>query len=311
MERFFERERDCLKAAALEETPPSQIETSTNQMNEHNSAKQEAKQSSPFQSRAEQDKQARRAKRLARYEAVHTLHKHGLTKSQIAQQLKMGRGTVTRYLEADSCPFHAEGYTLPSKLDPYLDYLEKRWNAGFHNGMALWREIDAMGFSGSRGIVARWAAKKRRTLPRKNLGPIPKRVAPWSPSRAAWLFIKQDCQLTLKDKAALVRMHQASEKAALAYSLGQQFTKMIRDRHPDMLISWIETVLESGLSSLVRFAQGIRQDLAAVLAAMSLPWSSGQTEGQINRLKFIKRSMYGRANFDLLCKRVLGMVPYS
>ncbi len=68
-----------------------------------------------------------------------------------------------------------------------------------------------------------------------------------------------------------------------------------------------ESVLASGIGTLVRFAEGVRQDLAAITAALALPWSSGQTEGQINRLKFIKRQMYGRANFDLLRKRVLGM----
>jgi transposase len=306
LERFFERNHNCLRAAALKESPPSQnsrLEGQTKQ-EESISAKQPGKEPSPaLLTKAEQDKQARRAKRLARYEAVHTLHEHGLTKSQIAKQLKMGWGTVAKYLEADSCPFHAEGYNLPSKLDPYLDYLEKRWQADCHNGMDLWRELESMGFNGSRGIVARWVAKKRRTLPIKNLGPVPRKVVPWSPSRASWLFIKQACQLTAEDKAALARMHQTSEKAALAYSLGQQFTKMVRERCPALLVPWFEAVLKSGLSSLVRFAEGLRQDLAA----LSLPWSSGQVEGQINRLKFIKRQGYGRANFDLLRKRVLGM----
>lgn len=164
-----------------------------------------------------------------------------------------------------------------------------------------------MGFPGSRGIVARWVAKKRRTLPSKNRGPAPAKIVSWSPSRASWLFVKQELQLTSEDKAALNRMHQTNDKAALAYSLGQQFINMIREQCPELLVAWIDAVLASGIGTLVRFAEGVRQDLAAITAALSLPWSSGQTEGQINRLKFIKRQMYGRAKFDLLRKRVLGI----
>ena len=298
LERFFERNHNCLRAAALPEPSASQ----------NDQPKQEEKAHSPASmTKAEQDRQARQAKRLARYEAVHTLYEHGLTKNQIAKQLRMGRGTVAKFLEADSCPFHAEGYNLPSKLDPYLDYLEKRWQAGFQNGMALWRELEGMGFNGSRGIVARWVAKKRRTLPSKNRGPAPPKIIPWSPSRASWLFVKQEQQLTSEEKAVLAKMHQVSDEAALAYSLGQQFINMVRERCPELLVAWIETVLASGIGTLVRFAEGVRQDLAAITAALTLPWSSGQTEGQINRLKFIKRQMYGRANFDLLRKRVLGL----
>lgn len=297
-ERFFERNHSCLRAVALSASSASPNEQ----------PKQEEKAHSPASmTKAEQDKRARWAKRLTRYEAVHTLDEHGLTKNQIAKQLRMGRGTVAKFLAADSCPLHAEGYNLPSKLDPYLDYLENRWQAGFQNGMALWRELEGMGFDGSRGIVARWVAKKRRTLPNRNRGPVPPRIIAWSPSRASWLFVKQEQQLTFEEKAALARMHQASDKAALAYSLGQQFIMMVRERCPEMLVAWIESVLASGIGTLVRFAEGVRQDLAAITAALALPWSSGQTEGQINRLKFIKRQMYGRANFDLLRKRVLGM----
>lgn len=302
LERFFDRNHNCLRAAALLESPPGQ-----DALTESQTKPAETDHPPASLTKAQQDRQARRAKRLARYEAVHTLHKHGLTKNQIAKQLKMGRGTVSKFLEANSCPFHADGYSLPSKLDPYRDYLEKRWQAGCHNGMDLSRELKSLGFNGSRGIVARWVAKKRRTLPSKNLGPAPRQAVPWSPTRASWLFVKPEQHLTFEDKIALAKMHQASEKATLAYSLGQQFIKMVRERCPEMLVSWIEATLKSGIGSLVRFAEGVRQDLAAITAALSLPWSSGQTEGQINRLKFIKRQMYGRAKFDLLRKRVLPM----
>ncbi len=100
-------------------------------------------------------------------------------------------------------------------------------------------------------------------------------------------------------------MKQADGKVAEAYALGQRFADMVRKRQSELLLPWLADVGESRISPLMGFAKGIKQDLAAVTNALSLPWSNGQTEGQVNRLKLIKRQMYGRANFDLLRKRVL------
>ena len=103
-------------------------------------------------------------------------------------------------------------------------------------------------------------------------------------------------------------MKQSDEDAAEAYSLGQRFINMVRERQPDELLPWLEDAVKSGMDSmdtLKGFANGIQRDLDAVMNALSLPWSNGQTEGQVNRLKLIKRQMYGRANFDLLRKRVI------
>lgn len=92
-------------------------------------------------------------------------------------------------------------------------------------------------------------------------------------------------------------MKQADEKVARAYELGQRFAGMVRERQPDELLPWLEDAKKSGLEALKQSARGIKQDLTAVTNALSLPWSNGQTEGQVNRLKLIKRQMYGRANF--------------
>ena len=111
--------------------------------------------------------------------------------------------------------------------------------------------------------------------------------------------------ITEEDKQALERMKQADEKVAEAYDLGQRFTEMVRERQHESLLPWLEDATNSGIDALKQFAKGITQDLDAVTNALLLPWSNGQTEGQVNRLKLIKRQMYGRANFDLLRRRVL------
>jgi transposase len=77
---------------------------------------------------------------------------------------------------------------------------------------------------------------------------------------------------------------------------------MVRDKDRDRLEGWLTTAATSGLAP---FARGVRQDLPAVRAALELPWSTSPVEGQINRLKTIKRQMYGRAGFELLRQRVL------
>jgi transposase len=101
------------------------------------------------------------------------------------------------------------------------------------------------------------------------------------------------------------------DQVALAKTLGQTFFQRVRERQADRLNDWINQALESKISILKSFARGLQQDYAAVHAALHLEWSSGQIEGQVNRLKLIKREMYGRAKFDLLRKRVLGPAPYA
>ena len=117
--------------------------------------------------------------------------------------------------------------------------------------------------------------------------------------------MKQKNELTEEEQQALERMKQADEKVAQAYTLGQCFIDMVQERQSESLLPWLEDTSRSGIDALKGFAKGIKQDLAAVTNALSLPWSNGQTEGQVNRLKLIKRQMYGRASFDLLRKRVL------
>jgi transposase len=210
---------------------------------------------------------------------------------------------------------YPEGVKRGSKLAPYMDYIQQRWKAGCHNASQIWRELRQLGFDGSRGLVACWAARERASLKHPSSCPKTqsssskstprKEMPPWSANRAAWLFIKSEEDLTQEDKQALDRMKQTDKRVAEAYVLGQRFASMIRERQPEALKPWLEDMLGSDTEVLNQFARGIKQDLDAVTNALSLPWSNGQTEGQVNRLKLIKRHMYGRADFDLLRKRVL------
>jgi transposase len=223
----------------------------------------------------------------------------------------MGRRTVRRYINAGTFPEIGERRKLPSILDPYLPYLQRRWGEGIHNGSQLYREIEAQGYSGSQSLLGRWVAQKRRkkTDPKTASMPVvktkPRTQRAWSARRAVWLLLKDPEELTAKQSEALDRMLRASPIIIRAYNLAQSFGRIVRQQCSKALEVWFKGVAESGIAELRSFANSLKKDKAAVVAALSLPWSNGQVEGQVNRLKLIKRQMYGRAGFDLLRRRVL------
>jgi transposase len=269
--------------------------------------------------RLEQIQHDRRQRRQARYQDVMELRQQGMSLRGIAQQMGVGRHTVRRYVAADGFPEIAQRRPMHSLLDRFESYLRQRWDSGCHNATQLYREIQAQGYTGSRPLVSRWTARLRKDLLKPN-PPNPAgttRIAPegqsrpsetrrkLSPSQAAWLLVCKPDDLKAEQKTALEQMCHASSEIAAAYDLVQGFARMVREHKADALGGWLETAKNSCLNELCGFANGIQRDLAAVMAGLSLPWSQGQVEGQVNRLKLVKRSMYGRAKFDLLKHRVL------
>jgi transposase len=118
-----------------------------------------------------------------------------------------------------------------------------------------------------------------------------------------------DDNLDEEQQAARTRMLAADPHMVTVDRLARQFVQLVKERRSHDLDPWLNDVAASSIKALKSFANGIRADLAAVRNALKLSWSNGQTEGQINRLKFIKRQMYGRAKLDLLRKRVLYRAP--
>ena len=107
------------------------------------------------------------------------------------------------------------------------------------------------------------------------------------------------------EKDWLTRLKSACESVGKVHELADRFQKLVKQRAATDLNEWIQAAKSSGLADLRNFAMGLQRDIDAVSNALKLPWSNGQTEGQVHRLKMIKRQMYGRAKFDLLRKRVL------
>jgi transposase len=296
LERYLEQNQTCLAAAgeAKERSP------------------QEAPTTQPAKlTKQELERQIKRAKRMRRYEAVRQLHQQGLSQREIARRMAIGPQTVRKYIKADRYPEYAQRIKQDSILDPYIDYLEKRWQDGVRNASALWRELREQGYTGARGMVGLWAAKKRTPKQADKKSGEPESTEPisgkWSAKRASWLLFTEENKLGQHDWQALQRMHQTQPELVMVQELTQDFLTMIRQRQPEALSPWLERVKQSKIAALAGFHKGIQQDLAAVQAALTYEWSSGQTEGQVNRLKMVKRQMYGRAKFDLLRKRFLGL----
>jgi transposase len=257
-----------------------------------------------------------RAKRKQRYDQVVALHEAGKGVRTIARELHMNRQTVRRFVLAGAFPERAPRSARPSKLDPYTPYLEERWRVGETNGRQLWHEIQAQGFSGSLALVVRWARRQRMLAPppapvspRIGRPPVqrsaPRQNAPLATRQVVWWLLRLPEALKPSIQELMAQMQQVTPAFGRLEQLAHRFTQMVREQQPEQLDHWLEQASTSEFPELVSFATGIKRDYAAVKAALDSPYSTGPVEGNINRLKFIKRSMYGRANFDLLRQRVL------
>jgi len=189
--------------------------------------------------------------------------------------------------------------------------LQQQWEAGCRNATHLWRTLRAQGFPGSYAVVYRYVTALRCGQPVRSSDSARPASSPGAtppPSLTArqlsYLFGRRHEQRTPGEQAHVAQIQQHDATIAQIATLTATFLQMVRQRTPSELQTWIETVLTSGLPDLKRFATGLQQD-AAVRAAFELPYSNGQTEGQVTRLKLLKRQMYGRAKLDLLRQRVL------
>ena len=184
-------------------------------------------------------------------------------------------------------------------FEPHLAWLDAEWSAGCRNGAELWRRLQTTaGFRGSLRVVAEWATRRRRA---ESAGCERLRKPPATRMLSRLLLSERD-HLTKGDAITVARIEKGVPALVTARDLVERFHGMVRERDPAGLPSWITDTASSVLAS---FGKGIVTDRAAVAAAMTQPWSNGQTEGQITKLKLVKRQMYGRAKLDLLRARLL------
>jgi transposase len=248
--------------------------------------------------------------RRQRYEQVCHLAHQGWTFQAIARQVGLHRKTVAQYVRADSYPVRARPRSV---LDPYKPYLLDCWNRGCRTGMRLYEDLQRQGYQGGRSTVLGYLTQLRKA---QGLAPRTRTMSPGppvtdltvqglTPRQATWLVLRRPAHLTVEDQALLDRLPQAHPAFAPAMALAQGFAQFLRARQPERLDAWLQQAATSSLAAFRRLAQSFQRDEAAVKAGVTLPWSTSPVEGHINRLKMLKRQMFGRARLDLLSRRFL------
>ena len=242
-----------------------------------------------------------------RFAEVKSLQQQGWSRRAVAEHLRLDRRIVGKYWSLDEAPQRQHGTQSISTVTPYLSYLVQRWQDGCQERTQLYTDLQAQGYTGSYQSVWRATNRLLKEGDLQQAGqqkPVP--IPSFSARKAAWLFTTHTDDLEPHQQQLRSRLCQICPEAAAADQLAQSFCQMIRTRQVDVLDDWLQRAEQSIVPELQRFTAGLRRDYAAVRAALATSWSNGQVEGQVNRLKLIKRMMFGRAKFDLLRKRVLG-----
>lgn len=284
--------------------------------------------------------QASRARRLARYEAIMELWQQGNSFSAIAKQLHMSPTTVSKFVHAGAFPERVPSPRNTGHLTLYLPYLQQRIQEGEDNASALWKELGERGFTGGYKMVNIWVreylqkpgrqsserekvrrssfllprlaenvqdlVQSQESLPSPPEGGSPVLLEEPLPShrRLAWLLLKNPAHLDEQEQQILAFICQERTVQQVSV-LAQQFVAMVQHRQIEHLDPWLQACLCSEIPDVQTFAEGLRKEYSAVSAALTHSYSNGPVEGQITKLKYIKRSMFGRGSFELLRQRVL------
>jgi transposase len=241
-----------------------------------------------------------------------------MNKSAIARTLGIHRHTVQKYSALESAPERKPRVRKVSALAPYEDYILKRFTDGCHNATQIYKEIVEQGYPGAYNNVARLTQYLKKC--EREGKALPDAPPGLSAAQAKGILIMRPEKRTEQETLTIERMKSTDPDIHRCCCLFEEFARLFRDRDGSTdsaadtdrrrparaaLQRWMEETKKSNIPELKAFAIKLSQDKEAVLAAMILPYSQGQTEGQVNKLKLIKRSMYGRGKFDMLRQRVL------
>ena len=237
------------------------------------------------------------------------MRRQGRSIRSIARELGLSREAVRHYLRRTSCPDWRPGRPTRSRLDKYRQEIDRRIAEGSANAAELHRELAAQGCRLSYGSVRRYVTKRLAAAGKSRARVNAAKPPPDPPLPSAkqlsfdWVRRPEKRQAEQRDRLDAIRGRSAELSAAL--DLADEFAALIRKVSPGTLTAWLAKAEASSCPEIHRFAEGIRRDEAAVQAAVSGRWSNGPVEGHVNRLKTIKRQMYGRAGFILLRARVV------
>lgn len=219
---------------------------------------------------------------------------------RISRTLGLARATVRKYAGAETFPERAIRVPGSTILDPFLEYLAQT------RQVHRWLQT-------RRAAPAPSTPRSRCGNSRRAKAPSPAESLP-SPKQLAWLCVQPQSALNPSEVATLARIEQ-DEEAARVVGLARRFGELMRERGVTRgaqpvtscatFEQWLSEARICGVRAVETFAAGLEQDGSAVRAALTTPWSNAQSEGQITKLKLLRRQMYGRASFDLLRRRAL------
>jgi transposase len=254
----------------------------------------------------ERRKRAAFARRQARYMEAERLLTDGLSLPDVAMRRGVDPRTLRRWRELGHAPLW-DRRPSGSILDPFRPHLERRWAAGCGNARQLWRELVGLGFAGRPGIVRVWTGRRRKADAYAGV-PSPGQVARsrrWKPPsihKLTRLLTAARGEPSEPDRLLCDRLLAQKPDLAAAVAAARRLAGLLRKEGTSTLV---DVLNEVATTPLARFAQGLDRDADAVQNALELPWTTSPVEGQVNRIKTVKRAMYGRAGFDLLRRRVL------
>lgn len=259
---------------------------------------------------------AHRESRKEIFTTIHALREQGLSCSEIERRTGFKRRSVAKWLKSEVPPDRRRAKLKPTSPWYFEEILAVSWKKGNRRGRQLFHEIQSQGYEGSysqlQRLLAGWRRAEKQTSTdlvtrpaRLELVRDPQTGHAISPVIAAALCIKTRGTLAPDQARKVDALKAGSPGFATMRSLAMRFKGILRGRQSDPLDAWIDNAIESNIISIMRFARTLHRDIDAVRNAIELPWSNGQAEGQVNRLKTLKRAMYGRAGPELLRARML------
>jgi len=222
---------------------------------------------------------------------------------------------VVKWIRSGCLPERRPAALTPSSPRYFQEFLLRQWEAGNRLGRHLFHDLKHRGYTGSLShlhrLLAKWRHPDRKeeikvAIPAEESRALDPATG-WqiSPLVAGALCMKPSKMLTPAQAVKVGALKEASPSFVIMRRLAMRFRGILRGADPAKLDQWLDDAQSSGASSIERFARVLRRDIDAVKNAITEPWSNGQAEGQINRLKTLKRAMYGRAGVELLRARLL------
>ncbi len=309
LEKILHRERKTIAQVSQEvRLNANRISQENQSLIENKRFKQPKKIKGATDIAAEEIKQsAARIRRIEKYETVKRLRSKGISISEISRQLRMDRHLVRHFSRCDEYPEVKPAFRKISPLINYQDYIRQRWNEGCGNAKQIYQELLKLGYVGSYDTLMRFLRVWRSDLPEKDRLRIRLKTFRTPTAREIkWWLLGAKPNLN-EEKSRFLELLQARQpEISEAVKLITEFRRILKKGDENDYENWREKVRQTtGNQELKNFVFRLEKDDRAIRGAITTDWSNGQTEGQVGRLKLIKRQMYGRASFAVLKAKVL------